>query len=269
MMATDNPLERTAAEERKPRVFVGLKIAPDLAQEFARLARALERHNVRLVAAPDIHLTLVPPWNAHSIPEVIERLRGALGGMEPFLLQFDRLAYGPQLRRPRLLWAECAVSEELARLHAALRRAFGSMDERPFRPHVTLARLNEKGWAVARKHPIDRPLALRQQIASVELFQSPPAGQRGYRVLASVPLGEEAHPAVAPAGTIPAAGVDRASASDTTPGSQAGDRTRIRLFLCGDVMTGRGIDQVLPYPCDPVLHERYVDSALDYVRLAE
>ena len=43
----------------------------------------------------------------------------------------------------------------------------------------------------------------------------------------------------------------------------------IRLFLCGDVMTGRGIDQVLPHPGDPVLHEGYAVSALDYVALAE
>jgi poly-gamma-glutamate capsule biosynthesis protein CapA/YwtB (metallophosphatase superfamily) len=45
--------------------------------------------------------------------------------------------------------------------------------------------------------------------------------------------------------------------------------TAVRLFLCGDVMTGRGIDQVLPRPCDPALHEDYVTSALGYVRLAE
>lgn len=43
----------------------------------------------------------------------------------------------------------------------------------------------------------------------------------------------------------------------------------IRLFLCGDVMIGRGIDQVLPHPCDPALHEDYVRSAQDYVDLAE
>jgi poly-gamma-glutamate capsule biosynthesis protein CapA/YwtB (metallophosphatase superfamily) len=43
----------------------------------------------------------------------------------------------------------------------------------------------------------------------------------------------------------------------------------MRLFLCGDVMLGRGIDQVLPRPCSPILHESYVHSALDYVRLAE
>jgi poly-gamma-glutamate capsule biosynthesis protein CapA/YwtB (metallophosphatase superfamily) len=42
-----------------------------------------------------------------------------------------------------------------------------------------------------------------------------------------------------------------------------------RLFLCGDVMTGRGIDQVLAHPCDPTLHEDYVASANDYVGLAE
>ncbi len=46
-------------------------------------------------------------------------------------------------------------------------------------------------------------------------------------------------------------------------------RPVIRLFLCGDVMIGRGIDQVLAHPCDPVLHEWHVLSAIDYVRLAE
>jgi len=43
----------------------------------------------------------------------------------------------------------------------------------------------------------------------------------------------------------------------------------VRLFLCGDVMTGRGIDQILLRPSEPQLHEPYVKSALDYVRLAE
>src|SRR5262249_45465902 len=43
----------------------------------------------------------------------------------------------------------------------------------------------------------------------------------------------------------------------------------IRVFLCGDVMTGRGIDQILPYPVSPVLYESSVRDARDYVRLAE
>jgi poly-gamma-glutamate capsule biosynthesis protein CapA/YwtB (metallophosphatase superfamily) len=43
----------------------------------------------------------------------------------------------------------------------------------------------------------------------------------------------------------------------------------VTLFLCGDVMLGRGVDQILPSSCPPHLYERSVRSALDYVRLAE
>ena len=39
--------------------------------------------------------------------------------------------------------------------------------------------------------------------------------------------------------------------------------------MSGDVMTGRGIDQVLPHPGDPVIHEPYMKSAEGYVELAE
>ncbi len=43
----------------------------------------------------------------------------------------------------------------------------------------------------------------------------------------------------------------------------------MRLFLGGDLMTGRGIDQILPHPGDPTLHETWAQSALAYVDLAE
>ncbi len=55
-----------------------------------------------------------------------------------------------------------------------------------------------------------------------------------------------------------------ASVSDRGPAPEI-----VRLFMCGDVMTGRGIDQIMPHPCPPRLHEDYADSALHYVRLAE
>lgn len=43
----------------------------------------------------------------------------------------------------------------------------------------------------------------------------------------------------------------------------------VTLLLAGDVMTGRGIDQVLQHPSAPELHEPYVHDARDYVRMAE
>lgn len=46
-------------------------------------------------------------------------------------------------------------------------------------------------------------------------------------------------------------------------------KQRITLFLCGDVMTGRGIDQIMYHPSNPLLHESYVKNANDYITLAE
>lgn len=64
-----------------------------------------------------------------------------------------------------------------------------------------------------------------------------------------------------------------AARSTMTGMSRANDdsasRGELTLFLCGDVMTGRGIDQVLKHPGHPRLYEPYVKSAREYVALAE
>ncbi|MFX0579013.1 CapA family protein [Nocardia nepalensis] len=41
------------------------------------------------------------------------------------------------------------------------------------------------------------------------------------------------------------------------------------VLLGGDVMLGRGVDQILPHPADPTLLERCVEDARTYVELAE
>jgi poly-gamma-glutamate capsule biosynthesis protein CapA/YwtB (metallophosphatase superfamily) len=43
----------------------------------------------------------------------------------------------------------------------------------------------------------------------------------------------------------------------------------VTLFACGDVMPGRGVDQILPHPGHPELREEYAKDANVYVRLAE
>lgn len=42
-----------------------------------------------------------------------------------------------------------------------------------------------------------------------------------------------------------------------------------KLFLCGDVMTGRGVDQILPHPSEPTIFEPHLRDAREYVWLAE
>lgn len=43
----------------------------------------------------------------------------------------------------------------------------------------------------------------------------------------------------------------------------------VKIFVCGDVMTGRGIDQIQQHPSQPQIYEDYVKDARDYVKLVE
>ncbi len=167
------------------RVFVGLKVATEIVAQLVRFAAGFESPAVRLVAPADIHLTLVPPWNEPATAEAIAQLGRIAGQFGAFVLTFQHVGYGPQPERPRLIWVDCAASDDVTALRAALLQAFGQVDERPFQPHVTLARIRGNGLAIARRYPTDAQLSLEQRVESVELFQSPPPGERGYRILAS------------------------------------------------------------------------------------
>lgn len=175
-------------EATPARIFVGVKIAAEIARELAHLAVGLAPSSVRLVSPADIHLTLVPPWRETAVTQAAETLRGVASRFGPFTLTLQHAGYGPNPKRPHLLWVDCAPSVEIAALRAALLQAFGQKDERPFRPHITFVRLRGNGAALARRHPIDQNLSLTQCIEAIELFQSPPPGVRGYLALARAQL---------------------------------------------------------------------------------
>ena len=59
---------------------------------------------------------------------------------------------------------------------------------------------------------------------------------------------------------------ERAAAA---PRARARAGRPLTVMLTGDVMTGRGIDQILPHSCDPRIHEPYLSSAIGYLELAE
>lgn len=178
------------AETEAARIFVGLKISPEIAARLSAHTAELKGTRARLVGSADIHLTLVPPWREVSIDRTIDRLHRVAGAYNPFSLNLHHLRYGPRPRQPSVLWVDCLATEEMTALRHALMQAFGQEDSRPFRPHVTLARIRTVGQSFLRRHPIDKDLNFTQTVRTVELFRSPPPGAAGYQILASAELGK-------------------------------------------------------------------------------
>jgi 2'-5' RNA ligase len=104
----------------------------------------------------------------------------------PFALGTAGLGGFPGNRRARILWLGLAPSpalENLARdLRGALATAGEPFDAKPFRAHITLARLRQPGPLAAFSEPPPTPFAAGDLV----LFES--LGQGGYAPLGTWPL---------------------------------------------------------------------------------
>jgi 2'-5' RNA ligase len=85
---------------------------------------------------------------AERLAPVVQAMEQAMSGQQPFVLMARALGCFPQPARPRVLWmglddTEGALLRLFQRLEAALRERGFPPEERPLRPHVTLARIRQ------------------------------------------------------------------------------------------------------------------------------
>ncbi len=134
------------------RAFLAIPVPRESSRAVRTLVNRLKPRlpGARFVAADQWHLTLhfFAALSPHNAEGVRQAARGATAGQAPFTLTLRGLGAFPDPRRPRVLWLgveegvqECATLHE--RLAVALRSRGLPIEERPFRPHLTLARFRE------------------------------------------------------------------------------------------------------------------------------
>lgn len=130
------------------RLFIALPIPPDIASAAAALLPDLP--GLRRVRPELLHVTLaflgrVPD---ERLGEVVAACSEAASALEPFNVTLDRAGRFPEGGAPHIVWLGMGEgAAESAALAAAVRRALGSralpFDGKPYRPHLTLARVKE------------------------------------------------------------------------------------------------------------------------------
>lgn len=135
-----------------PRLFSGIELPPDVRAQLESLRQPLP--STRWIAPENLHITLrffgdVPPPVAREISNNLANI-----SFDPFTIRLNGLdTFGGD--NPRVLFATVEATEalsELARAHeTAARRAGLPPEGRKFKPHITLARLqNPKIDPIAR-----------------------------------------------------------------------------------------------------------------------
>ena len=133
------------------RAFLAMDPPPEVLRRIADIQEVLKktlRGSISWVRPEGIHLTLkfFGDMAADNLPPISEVVSRQAAGMRPLHLNIKGLGVFPGIRRPRILWL--GVGPEVARL-IALQRVLDQgfetcgikKEERPFRAHLTLARI--------------------------------------------------------------------------------------------------------------------------------
>lgn len=129
------------------RVFIAIGISPALREEILKWEEKFRNLPVRWLEGKNLHITLITPWrdDEAGIEKVEEILSGVAEKTSQFEICLKKVVYGPDPRKPRLIWAENMASQSLIALKNNLDEALKiKTDNRPFRLHLTLARFRQE-----------------------------------------------------------------------------------------------------------------------------
>lgn len=131
------------------RLFIAIEIPNDIRNALAAFLRELRAiaPSAKWVRAENLHVTL--KFLGHTEPEKIEAIEQALKAIrspQPVALQFRGLGFFPNEKHPRVFWAGMDASPNLRPLAEDIDRAVTRLgfppENRPFAPHLTLARFD-------------------------------------------------------------------------------------------------------------------------------
>jgi 2'-5' RNA ligase len=135
------------------RSFIAIELPEEAKRGLARLRRELEKDEHRFVKWVDpggIHLTLKFLGNIpfKRVAEMIGAMEEAVQGISPFHLEISGLGAFPSLKQVRVFWVGInGELDKLSRLQQNIDSALAALgfakEERPFVPHLTLARIRE------------------------------------------------------------------------------------------------------------------------------
>jgi RNA 2',3'-cyclic 3'-phosphodiesterase len=131
------------------RLFIAIEISDEIRRRLESFLTDMRSvaPQIKWVRMPNLHVTL--KFLGNTDPVKIAQVTGVLQSIhssQPVTLDFRGLGFFPNEKRPRVFWAGMTSSANLSGLAADIDRAMHQcgfpLEDRPFTPHLTLARFD-------------------------------------------------------------------------------------------------------------------------------
>jgi 2'-5' RNA ligase len=134
------------------RLFVALEIPSEVRENLTAMLESLRAisKDLRWMRPGNLHVTLkflgeVPETKLDAARTALAEIRSE----QPVTLEFRGLGFFPNEKHPRVFWAAIEASKNLIKLAVDIEGAMENLgiprEQRPFSPHLTLARFERPG----------------------------------------------------------------------------------------------------------------------------
>jgi RNA 2',3'-cyclic 3'-phosphodiesterase len=165
------------------RIFIAIKVDPDetLVNLVSSIKSGLINEGIKWTNLDNIHITLafLGDTEENMINILRSRLKDKCEGSGRFELILQGTGLFKNYHDPRVIWAGIEMSEKLTHLNAfiidAIREAGVTIEERPFKPHLTLGRIKFINDKLALKEILEKYQKLEIQkvpVNEVILYES-------------------------------------------------------------------------------------------------
>jgi len=184
---------------KKRRVFIAINLPLEVKNKLISLSQEWVNLPLRLTKKDSLHLTLIflGYLTDEQVWQVCQSVKKVASITPIFEIVFDQVCLGPKEKNPRLIWLKGRENPILSHLKQSLEKELSlrvgfSPENRPFLPHITLARLKQREWRQLKFQPkIKKEVIIKLPVNSIAVMESHLLRDGAeYSVLEEVGLGD-------------------------------------------------------------------------------
>src|SRR3989344_7287073 len=125
------------------RIFIAINLPEEAKAKLLAYQEKWPELPARWTSKDNLHLTLAFLGNTsdQELEKVCDVVRQIGERHKPFMIAISHIVYGPDEKKPRMIWALIEKSSELLEFQKEVVQALHAEEEQNFTPHLTLARL--------------------------------------------------------------------------------------------------------------------------------
>lgn len=128
------------------RAFLAIQLSEEMVNNITEFMNALpQAQKIKLVPPQNLHLTVkfLDEIDATQEADILQKLRPIVEAQQPFTMTVTGVDAFPNRKAPRILCLKVDPTASLMNLAEDIRDKITCGDNKPFQPHLTVARIKE------------------------------------------------------------------------------------------------------------------------------